>query len=55
MSIALDYSPPDPALLSGTVDLHIDTAPDIFPRNVTAISAAEEAKRVVSRCSAGWY
>lgn len=46
MSIALDYSPPDPALLSGTVDLHIHTAPDIFPRNVTAISAAEEAKRL---------
>ena len=39
MSIALDYSPPDPALPSGTVDLHIHTAPDIFPRNVTAISA----------------
>jgi hypothetical protein len=46
MSIALDHSPQDPALLSGTVDLHIHTTPDIFPRNVTAISAAEEAKRL---------
>ncbi|QIZ37718.1 DUF6282 family protein [Saccharopolyspora sp. ASAGF58] len=31
-------------LLQGAVDLHIHTAPDIFPRSVTAIEAAEEAK-----------
>lgn len=31
-------------LLRGAVDLHIHTAPDIFPRSVTAIEAAEDAK-----------
>lgn len=31
-------------LLKGAVDLHIHTAPDIFPRSVDAIEAAEEAK-----------
>ena len=28
------------ALLQGAVDLHIHTAPDIFPRSVDAIEAA---------------
>jgi Family of unknown function (DUF6282) len=32
------------SLLRGAVDLHIHTAPDIFPRSVDAIEAAEEAK-----------
>ena len=32
-------------LLQGAVDLHIHTAPDIFPRSVDAIDAAEDAKR----------
>ncbi len=32
------------SLLQGAVDLHIHTAPDIFPRSVDAIEAAEEAK-----------
>ena len=32
------------ALLSGAIDLHIHTAPDIFPRSVDAIEAAEDAK-----------
>lgn len=32
------------ALLQGAVDLHIHTAPDIFPRSVDAIEAAEDAK-----------
>jgi Family of unknown function (DUF6282) len=31
-------------MLAGAVDLHIHTAPDLFPRNVTAITAAEAAK-----------
>lgn len=31
-------------LLKGAVDLHIHTAPDIFPRSVDAIEAAQEAK-----------
>lgn len=31
-------------ILSGTVDIHIHTGPDIFPRRVTALSAAEAAK-----------
>jgi hypothetical protein len=31
-------------LLQGAVDLHIHTAPDIFPRSVDAIEAAEDAK-----------
>lgn len=31
-------------LLRGAVDLHIHTAPDIFPRSVDAIEAAQEAK-----------
>jgi len=31
-------------LLRGAVDLHIHTAPDIFPRNVDAFTAAEAAK-----------
>lgn len=30
--------------LAGAVDLHIHTAPDLFPRNVTAITAAEAAR-----------
>jgi uncharacterized protein DUF6282 len=34
------------ALLQGAVDLHIHTAPDIFPRSVDAIEAAEDAKTV---------
>jgi hypothetical protein len=45
MSIALDYREPDPDLLRGAVDLHIHSAPDIFPRHVTAVSAAAAAKR----------
>jgi hypothetical protein len=32
------------SLLRGAVDLHIHTAPDIFPRSVDAIEAADEAK-----------
>jgi hypothetical protein len=32
------------SLLRGAVDLHIHTAPDIFPRSVDAIQAAEQAK-----------
>lgn len=32
-------------LLHGAVDLHIHTAPDIFPRSVDAIEAAEDAQR----------
>ncbi|WP_032402308.1 DUF6282 family protein [Rhodococcoides fascians] len=31
-------------LLRGAIDLHIHTAPDIFPRSVDAITAAEEAR-----------
>lgn len=31
-------------MLAGAADLHIHTAPDLFPRNVTAITAAEAAK-----------
>jgi hypothetical protein len=31
-------------LLRGAVDLHIHTAPDIFPRSLDAIEAAEDAK-----------
>jgi hypothetical protein len=31
-------------LLHGAIDLHIDTAPDIFPRSGDAIEAAQEAK-----------
>jgi hypothetical protein len=31
-------------LLQGAVDLHIHTAPDIFPRSVDAIEAAQDAK-----------
>jgi len=31
-------------LLHGAVDLHIHTAPDIFPRSIDAIDAAEDAK-----------
>ena len=31
-------------LLQGAVDLHIHTAPDIFPRSLDAIEAAEDAK-----------
>ena len=34
----------DSALLTGAIDLHIHTAPDIFPRSVTAIEAAEQAQ-----------
>ena len=34
----------DSALLNGTIDLHIHTAPDIFPRSVTAIEAAQQAQ-----------
>jgi hypothetical protein len=45
MSIALEYGEPDPELLRGTVDLHIHSAPDIFPRHVSAITAAEAAKK----------
>jgi uncharacterized protein DUF6282 len=45
LSSAPEYPEPRPELLAGTVDLHIHSAPDIFPRLVTAISAAEEAKR----------
>ena len=36
-------------LLRGTVDLHIHTAPDIFPRCVTAVTAAEAAKQAGMR------
>ena len=36
-------STPD-SLLHDAVDIHIHTAPDIFPRNVTAESAAQQAK-----------
>jgi Family of unknown function (DUF6282) len=32
------------SLLQGAVDLHIHTAPDIFPRSVDAIEAAQDAK-----------
>lgn len=32
------------SMLQGAVDLHIHTAPDIFPRSVDAIEAAEDAK-----------
>lgn len=32
------------SILAGAVDIHIHTAPDIFPRRVTATSAAEAAK-----------
>lgn len=35
---------PDEALL-GAVDLHIHTSPDIFPRRVTAVTAAQDAQR----------
>lgn len=31
-------------LLKGAIDMHIHTAPDIFPRSVDAIQAAEEAR-----------
>jgi len=31
-------------VLSGAVDIHIHTAPDIFPRRVTALSAAQAAQ-----------
>lgn len=33
------------ALVHGAIDVHIHTAPDIYPRRVTSITAAEEAKR----------
>ncbi len=36
-------------LLAGAVDLHIHTGPDIFPRLVTAISAAEAAQKAGMR------
>jgi hypothetical protein len=31
-------------LLRGAVDLHIHTAPDVYPRSVTAVEAAEQAR-----------
>lgn len=36
-------------LLRGAVDLHIHTAPDIFPRCVTAVTAAQAAKQAGMR------
>lgn len=36
--------PSSSELLTGAIDLHIHTAPDIFPRSVTALEAAEQAK-----------
>jgi acetolactate synthase-1/2/3 large subunit len=32
------------ALLQGAIDLHMHTAPDVFPRSVTDVEAAEQAK-----------
>nr|MCW2727346.1 hypothetical protein [Aeromicrobium sp.] len=39
-----DHAELSRALLQGAIDLHIHTAPDIFPRSVSAIEAAQDAK-----------
>jgi hypothetical protein len=46
MTLAQDRERVSRALLNGAIDLHIHTAPDIFPRSVDAIEAAEDAKAV---------
>ena len=40
--------------LDGTIDLHVHTGPDIFPRRVTAMEAAVAARSVgMAACNIG--
>lgn len=42
--MAQDYDDLSRSMLRGAIDMHIHSAPDIFPRSVTSVQAAEQAR-----------